>query len=487
MSWNKIGVFQVDQTTSCRFAQVSGDYNPLHVDSILARRYQFGSTVIHGVCGVFKTLDLVCGNLGRPVSIASIKVQFSRPILPDDNVEVFSHQSAAHGLKLRLLVHGKRAQDIDLEWMEGSGRKPEMAKYISIPADRPQPVDLQFEDVDALESQFGLVWDPDSIQLMFPHVKKYLPDNQSAVLLGLTNIVGMQCPGLHSVFAGFNVHFVQNESSSDAKMHFRVIRSDSRFSMVTISISHNTASGEVTALFRPKPVSQEKYTEFQALVSRHQFADQQALVIGGSRGIGEVTAKLIAAGGGHSVITYHQGKDDATRIVNEIRSHGGKCDKISYNVLSPLKTDITSCFSDKRITHIYYFASPLIEKGDHLIWDEAVFQKFCSYYITGFANLIERFLSDTAYSKNILTVFAPSTIFLEQPQKGFNEYIASKAAVEAFVRQLATKYPNWVFYAPRLPRMLTDQTSGLATNWTQNTAEVMLDALSLMNCLPVRK
>ncbi|SFK83794.1 short chain dehydrogenase [Nitrosomonas aestuarii] len=483
MSWNKIGAFQVDHATSCRFAQASGDFNPLHVDSILARRYQFGSTVIHGVCGVFKALDLLCEHLGCPVSIASIKVQFTRPILPNDNVEVVMHQSAAHALKLRLLVHGKRAQDIDLIWMGDSDKKSEMPKYTSIPVNRPQPVDLQFEDATALESQFNLVWDPDSIQSLFPHVKKYLPDNQSAVLLGLTNIVGMQCPGLHSVFAGFNVHFVQNESSSDAKMHFKVIRSDSRFSMVTIGISHNKASGEITALFRPKPISQEKYTEFQALVSKDQFAGQIALIIGGSRGIGEVVAKLIAAGGGHSVITYHQGKDDAARIVNEIRSHGGKCDTISYNVLSSAESDITSCFPGKRITHIYYFASPLIEKGDHLIWDDAIFQKFCSYYINGFVNLIEKFLSDVAYSKNILTVFTPSTIFLEQPQKGFNEYIASKAAVEALVRQLAAKYSGWVFCAPRLPRMLTDQTSGLGTDSTQNTAEVMLDALNLMNCL----
>ncbi len=483
MSWKKIGMFQIDQTASCQFAQASGDYNPLHVDPILARRYQFGSTVIHGVCGVFKVLDLVFGNLGQSLSITSIKVQFTRPILHGDSVEVFSHQSVAHELKLRLLIQGKRAQDIDLVWLEDSGAEPEMAKNILTSTDRPEPINLRFEDASTLESQFNLVWDPDLIQSLFPNVKKYLPDNQSAVLLGLTNIVGMRCPGLHSVFAGFNVHFVQNESFSDAKMHYKVIRSDSRFSMVTIGISHNKASGEIAALFRPKPVSQEKYTELQTVVAKHQFADQKALIIGGSRGIGEVTAKLIAAGGGHVVITYHQGKDDAIRIVDEIRSHGGKCDTISYNVLSSLETDVTSYSPDKRITHIYYFASPLIEKGDHLIWDDAIFQKFCSYYLSGFANLIEKFLSDAAYNKNMLTFFTPSTIFLEQPQKGFNEYIASKAAVEALVRQLAAKYPSWIFYAPRLPRMLTDQTSGLSADWTQNTAEVMLDALSLMNCL----
>ena len=480
MSWNNIGTFQVDQTTSCQFAQASGDFNPLHVDPILARRYQYGSTVIHGVCGILKALDILLMNLGHPVSLAEIKVQFTKPILHGDHVEVFRHQSTPHDQKLRLSVHGKRAQDIALVLME-NGTAPEITKNVPTSTDKLQPVELAFEDALCIESRFDLVWDPELMQILFPHVKQFLPDYQSAVLLGLTNIVGMKCPGLHSVFAGLNIHFVQNPSVSDAKMQFKVTQSDSRFSLVTLGVTHNTASGEITALFRPKPVSQEKYTEFQAMVPRNQFANQKALIIGGSRGIGEVTAKLIAAGGGHPVITYYRGKDEADRIVNDIRSHGGKCDTVSYNVLSPSKTVIVDSSSEERITHIYYFASPLIEKGDRLIWDEAIFQKFCNYYLSGFAHLIENFLSDSSYAKHKMTVFVPSTIFLDQPQKEFNEYIAAKAAAEALARQLAAKQPNWKFTTPRLPRMLTDQTSGLNIDASKNTAEVILDALNLLD------
>jgi hypothetical protein len=137
--------------------------------------------------------------------------------------------------------------------------------------------------------------------------------------------------------------------------------------------------------------------------------------------------------------------------------------------------------ADERVTHIYYFASPLIEKGDHLVWDDAVFQKFCNYYLSGFGQLIENFLSDSLYAKHKMTVFVPSTIFLHQPQKEFNEYIAAKAAVEALVRQLTVKLPNWKFMIPRLPRMLTDQTSGVNIDSSQKTAEVMLDALTSLD------
>lgn len=481
MNWHKIGAFQVDQETSCRFAQVSGDYNPLHVDPVLARRYQFGTTVMHGVNGVLKALDCMLKMHGCTVSIDTLKVQFVRPVLHGDRVDVFSQQITEQDFKLRLSVQERRVQDIDLKFGDQSGIEPEMVTYHPVSKETPQPVDLHFENTRDLEGMLDLVWIPDTVQGLFPYVMKFLPDNQIAVILGLTQIVGMHCPGLHSVFTGLSVHFKQKATACDRNLKFTVLHRDNRFSLVTIGVTHNTANGEIHALFRPEPVSQETYTELQTFVPKNQFVEQKALIIGGSRGIGEVTAKLIAAGGGYSVITYNQGKQDAQKIADDIRSHGGRCDVLSYNVLSGQEVNITNCISNERISHIYYFASPLIEKGDRLLWDNTVFHKYCNFYLTGFAALIEKFLCDAAYGKQPITVFVPSTIFLEQPQNGFTEYIAAKAAVEAFVQQLSAKYPNWIFHVPRLPRMLTDQTSGLNVKWAQTTAATMLDVLLSIN------
>lgn len=476
MSWNKLGKFQISQIASDQFAQASGDYNPLHVSPTLARRYQFGSTVIHGVCGVLKAIDLLLMDFSSHQFLSSVNVQFIKPILHDEKIEMFVQSTATNSYKIRLFVNGKRVQEIKLLFMDEAGVAPVMVKFSPIHTETPQPEALEFSTAEAAEGLFDLIWDPDLIKSLFPYVKEYLPDNQTAVLLDLTNIVGMQCPGADSVFAGLKINFLQNQPVSDTRMSFKVTHNDSRFSLITIGFSHNTATGEIEALFRPKPVIQEQYTELQTMVTKNSFANQRALIIGGSRGIGEVTAKLIAAGGGHSVITYFKGLEDANNIARDIQSHGGKCDALRYNVLSPM-TDITNCFAGESVTHIYYFASPLIEKGDHPIWNDEIFQKFCSYYLSGFTNLIEIFLSEANYNKKNVTVFIPSTIFIDQPQKGFNEYIAAKAAVEATAKQLAVKIPAWSFNVPRLPRMLTDQTSGLAVDWTQKTAEVMLAAL----------
>ncbi len=48
-------------------------------------------------------------------------------------------------------------------------------------------------------------------------------------------------------------------------------------------------------------------------VSANEFTGAAALVVGGSRGLGELTAKLLAAGGGRVTITYAYGEGDALR------------------------------------------------------------------------------------------------------------------------------------------------------------------------------
>src|SRR4051794_25593472 len=40
-----------------RFAELSGDHNPIHVDPVAARRLLFGRPVVHGVHVVLKSLD----------------------------------------------------------------------------------------------------------------------------------------------------------------------------------------------------------------------------------------------------------------------------------------------------------------------------------------------------------------------------------------------------------------------------------------------
>ena len=72
--------------------------------------------------------------------------------------------------------------------------------------------------------------------------------------------------------------------------------------------------GEVAASFRPNYQSQAPMSEIEALVSSEEFSSQRALIVGGSRGLGEVAAKIITAGGGRVLLTYNLGKNDAEQL-----------------------------------------------------------------------------------------------------------------------------------------------------------------------------
>jgi acyl dehydratase len=56
---NRLGSFTITPQESLDFAHASRDFNPLHLDAVAARRTRFGQTLIHGVCGTIKALDLL--------------------------------------------------------------------------------------------------------------------------------------------------------------------------------------------------------------------------------------------------------------------------------------------------------------------------------------------------------------------------------------------------------------------------------------------
>ncbi|MGB5962052.1 MAG: SDR family oxidoreductase [Coleofasciculaceae cyanobacterium] len=59
---------------------------------------------------------------------------------------------------------------------------------------------------------------------------------------------------------------------------------------------------------------------------------QKALITGSSSGIGEAAARNLAKAGASVVINYHSDKEDAEKIVNDIRSEGGEAIAIGANV-----------------------------------------------------------------------------------------------------------------------------------------------------------
>ncbi|HZO80634.1 MAG TPA: MaoC/PaaZ C-terminal domain-containing protein [Candidatus Binataceae bacterium] len=78
----------IDPDQTYRYAEASGDRNPIHVDEGVARMAGLPGIIVHGLCTMAFTsrvvIDGLCG--GEPTRLARLRVQFSRPVLPGQSI-----------------------------------------------------------------------------------------------------------------------------------------------------------------------------------------------------------------------------------------------------------------------------------------------------------------------------------------------------------------------------------------------------------------
>ena len=182
---------------------------------------------------------------------------------------------------------------------------------------------------------------------MFPHLAERIPAIQVAQILATTRLTGMLCPGMRSVFHALRLHFAPNPPRSGderCEMSYEVCHSDERFSLLRLTVRSHGLHGELSTFVRPSPVDQPSLAEVAARVQPGEFRQQRALIVGGSRGLGELTAKIIAAGGGSTRLTYHQGKREADELVAHLREAGTDCGCFPLDVTrANVAEDMAAC------------------------------------------------------------------------------------------------------------------------------------------------
>jgi hypothetical protein len=468
--------FCIKHDDSQAFARLSGDFNPLHLDSLHARRSPFGTTVVHGVHALLKALDALAEARQKPLWLRSLRAQFGSPI---STGVLFESGVAATAQKLTLTISTVQglAQRIVIEDAEpgtGDGSLPNLGYQVS------EPEVVDFHEAAGRSGSFPLVCHATTARRLFPSLTRFMPVGHLAMLLASSKIVGMHCPGLHSLYTGLEINFTRLARADT--ISYDATEVDDRFRSCEIAIDSSCARGRLQVMFRPEPATQESFEELRMRVPPDRFARQRALVIGGSRGLGETTAKLIAAGGGSVWIGYAQGSSDAARVAEEIRKHGGSAHCLAFDVLQPPEA-LPDDWRSQPPTHVYYFATPHIPFNRTRVWDETAFQELASYYVRAFERTVRKLLElDPGPS----VIFYPSTVLLDQIEQGAAEYVCAKSAGEALCRYLGFTNPCVQFKINRLPRMLTDQTSviGPVRHELADAPEVLLKAIETLDETP---
>src|SRR6202035_2343232 len=139
--------------------------------------------------------------------------------------------------------------------------------------------------------------------------------------------------------------------------------------------------GKVTAFMSAAPVAAPDMKSISELVEPEEFAETVALIVGGSRGLGAATAKIIAAGGGDVVISYAVGQDDALKVAAEINAARGKvaCAVLRYDYAKPVDTQLAEL--TQKTNQLYYFASPPIFRQKAEVFSAELFGDFTQAYL----------------------------------------------------------------------------------------------------------
>ena len=267
-----------------------------------------------------------------------------------------------------------------------------------------------------------LAFDVESFEARFPRSTAHLGLDLAGMLLGATRSVGMVVPGLHSLIVDVTV--AAPEGTGGPEFHTESVVTAVRVRPVDVHLSSGTLTGRVRAMFRPAPVDQPPYEDFEERFAGERLEGWRAWVVGGSRGIGEALAKYLAAGGAAVTVTYSRGAEDAHRVQEEISAGGGRCDIAHVDVLDPGWADRVVA---ERPSHVFYLCSPKILPHDRNTGGAAAaFQDYIAFYVTGLFALADA-LAGTAEP---VRIYFPSSVYVGEPKEGFFEYTAAKRMAE---------------------------------------------------------
>jgi acyl dehydratase len=454
-------VFSLDDQTT--FARLSSDWNPIHLDQSFARRTQAGAPIVHGIHTLLWAANAVLQAF--PMQVANISARFPQPLYLDEVASVRFKNRADQQIDIEVVAADTVVALVKLSSEPGKMAASHQPLTPTSLRQLSEPANPAFEEFFGQTGAAAITGT--ELETLFPALAGAIGTDGIKALLATSQIVGMLCPGLHSLYAGLSINFNLPTDRNQA-LTYAVGKVDTRFRSLQIDISGYGTTGRLDAFARLPPPSQAAMTEVSARISGRPFSGQRSLIVGGSRGLGAVTARIVAAGGGHPVITYRDSREGAELVAGDIRRTGGSCDILHYDALLPSGEQLGAI---QAVDCCYYFATPKIFVRKSGLYEAEKLRTFLSFYADGFFDLCAMLVRDRTEK---LAVFYPSTVAIEQGTNTTAEYAMAKSAGETLARHLNEFMPHIEIIFRRLPRVLTDQTATIGVASADDALDVML-------------
>lgn len=451
------------------FATLSGDWNPMHMDAVAARRTQAGSPVVHGIHAVAWALNAWAQRFGTPLSALSLIVRFDRFIYLDQVVEARIAERGETGFLIVLSVGGVNVTSIRANAAPSAPDRAETdGAHVSAAL-----AEARSRDIGDLEGTKGAfkVAVPQALTNAFPALVDGFGPGTVGSLIALSTLVGMHAPGLHSIFSKFAV--VLQAAPQQGVFSYRVTKVQPLLRAVEMAVRGPGLSGTASGFVRRPPVPQPSAAALKSVAP--DCSGHRVLVVGGSRGLGEITAKLCAMGGGDVTLTYTVGSADAEAVRDDIIAQGGRCNILRLDVNESVGGLLGT--PSAGFTHAYYFATSQIfgQKAEGLARQQL--SRFLDIHLYGFNAVCDAL----AVGGRPVKIFYPSSVAVEEKPNDVVEYVIAKMAGELLSDALTSRVPNLTIVVERLPRTDTDQTATVLPVRSAAAVDVMTPIIQAMH------
>jgi len=464
-----------DWESQKQFARASCDFNPIHVDVSAARRTHTGGPIVHGIHSLLWVLDCAAKAGIATEGASNLKVQFLQPVYVGDEVEVEITRPTPDLLRARMLLDGEEVVAVVCSFNGPRRALLKVPPHGNCTPPPQRPTELSLSEMAGLRGCLSFASATAQLDTLFPHAARVFGSHRVAALAYSSCVVGMVVPGLHSMYSGLEVSLCDDNTTPPDGLVFAVDSIVERFRLVRIAVGARGLRGSLETVSRMPPVRQHGIARVMSVVPTGEFRNCTALIVGGSRGLGELTAKIIAAGGGHPIITYATGKHEADRLADELMLAGAKCTTLTYDVRHPAASQLAALETSPK--QLYYFATPPIFRRKAGIFDDRRFAEFNTFYVSGFFDLVQACLRSGSQG---LRAFYPSSTALDERPATMTEYSMAKAAAEVLCADLSRFVPEVQILVRRLPRLPTDQTNSVVPVKTPDALDVLLPIVRAM-------